>query len=155
MIQNTTLAVGRSVSVRVLTTGGATSPVIVFTSGLKADTLTSISVLWWHRVNENMGCYTGCSEKRHIFPRADVQGLTLKWAIPPPTHTHTHTYIHTHTHTHTTTNPIMLSPSPIPLRNKRGLCQSNSIVWVEVMNSSFYLFICVLKYLFVPVICRY
>ena len=84
-------------------------------------------------------------------PRADVQRLTLKWAI------HTTPTTHTHMHTHTsTTNPIVLSPSPIPLRNERGLCQSNSIVWVEVMNSSLLSIHLRLKvFLFVPVICRY
>lgn len=122
-----------------LTTGGAGSPVSMLKSGLKADTWSSIRVLWWHRVNGNMGCYTGCSGKWHIFPLADVHRLTLKWAIPPPTltHTHTRTYIHTHLHTNTLPPIPSCSPSPIPLRNKRGLCQSNSIVWVEVMNSSF------------------
>ena len=88
---------------------------------------------------------------------ADVQRLTLKWAIhtTPTTQKHTHTYAHTHTST-TTTNPIMLSPSPIPLRNERGLCQSNSIVWVEVMNSSLLsIHLRLIVFLFVPVICRW
>lgn len=66
-----------------------------------------------------------------------------------PTHewiyTQTHKRVHTHTHACSTTNPIMCTPTPIPLRNKRGLCQSNSIACEEVMNSSFYLFACVLN----------
>lgn len=148
-------SVSQSVSVWVPTTGGASSPAIMCKSRQGADTLTSISVLWWHAVNENMGRYTGCSEKQHIPPRWRIEADTEMSHTYHPHHTQIHTHMHTHTPT-TTTNPIMLSPSPIPLRNERGLCQSNSIVWVEVMNSSLLsIHLRLIVFLFVPVICRW
>lgn len=148
-------SVSQSVSVWVPTTGGASSPAIMCKSRHGADTLTSISVLWWHAVNENMGRYTGCSEKQHIPPRWRIEADTEMSHTYHPHHTQIHTHMHTHTPTNTT-NPIMLSPSPIPLRNERGLCQSNSIVWVEVMNSSLLsIHLRLIVFLFVPVICRW
>ncbi len=101
----------RSVSMWVCTTGGARSPVIMLESGLWADMLASISVSWWHRVSENMGCYTGCSEKWHISPLADVPRLTLKGGIPPP-NIHTHTHICTHTYSHQSHHALSL-PHPL------------------------------------------